>query len=205
MITPKWDLVSPEELETIVKNSTSFRQVAIALGYSADGGSTIARIKTMLEERGYDTTHFLGKGANKNKFDYSRFVKGSAVKISSTLPALTNLRGHKCEKCGLSEWLGNPIPLEIHHKDGDHLNNELDNLELNCPNCHALTENWRGKNIDKKEVMPIEEEKFVDALRNSPNIRQALIKLGLTPAGGNYTRANELIVRYQIQHLLKSK
>ena len=179
--------------------------MAIALGYSPDGGSNIARIRTVLEEKGYDTSHFLNQGSNKNKFDYSRFTKGKVIKISAALPAITHLRGHKCEKCGLSLWLGVQIPLEIHHKDGDHLNNELDNLELNCPNCHALTENWRGKNIDKKEVTSIEEEEFVNALQNSPNIRQALIKLGLTPAGGNYTRANELIVRHQIQHLLKSK
>ena len=138
MITPKWDLVSPEELEIIVKNSTSFRQVAIALGYSPDGGSTIARIRTMLAERGYDTTHFLGQGVNKNNFDYSRFSKGNSIKITAALPALTNLRGHRCEKCGLSEWLNNPIPLEIHHKDGDHLNNELDNYIPNKSACEPV-------------------------------------------------------------------
>lgn len=39
------------------------------------------------------------------------------------------------------------------HKDGNHLNNELENLELLCPNCHALTENWRGKNKNKKDIV----------------------------------------------------
>ena len=36
--------------------------------------------------------------------------------------------------------------LELHHIDGNHSNNELSNLTLLCPNCHALTDNYRGKN-----------------------------------------------------------
>jgi Zn finger protein HypA/HybF involved in hydrogenase expression len=56
---------------------------------------------------------------------------------------------HKCEKCKLSEWLGTPIPIELHHIDGDHYNNDFDNLEILCPNCHTLTDNNSGKNKGK--------------------------------------------------------
>ena len=56
---------------------------------------------------------------------------------------------HKCECCGLTEWLGEPIPLELHHKDGNHFHNELDNFQLLCPNCHAKTSSYRGKNCSK--------------------------------------------------------
>ena len=56
---------------------------------------------------------------------------------------------HQCECCGLTEWLGNPIPLELHHKDGNRYNNQIDNFELLCPNCHAFTESYRGKNCAK--------------------------------------------------------
>lgn len=54
----------------------------------------------------------------------------------------------KCERCGLSEWLGGEIPLELHHINGDKDDNELSNLQILCPNCHALTPNyrWRKKN-----------------------------------------------------------
>lgn len=38
------------------------------------------------------------------------------------------LKEAKCECCGLSEWMGKPIPLELHHKDFNHYNNSLDNL-----------------------------------------------------------------------------
>lgn len=54
---------------------------------------------------------------------------------------------HKCECCGLTEWQGYKIKLELHHIDGNHKNNSLDNLQLLCPNCHALTDNFKSKNI----------------------------------------------------------
>lgn len=53
----------------------------------------------------------------------------------------------KCERCGLSEWNGLPIPLELHHKDGNRINHKLENLEILCLNCHAQTETFRAKNI----------------------------------------------------------
>lgn len=56
---------------------------------------------------------------------------------------------HKCENCGLTQWLGQPIPLELHHKDGNHNNNTLENYILLCPNCHAFTDSYRGKNCAK--------------------------------------------------------
>ena len=56
---------------------------------------------------------------------------------------------HRCENCGLTEWLGQPIPLELHHIDGDRYNNTLENFQLLCPNCHAFTDSYRGKNCTK--------------------------------------------------------
>ena len=56
---------------------------------------------------------------------------------------------HKCECCGKTEWLGQPIPLELHHIDGNRHNNKIDNFQLLCPNCHAFTDSYRGKNSVK--------------------------------------------------------
>lgn len=53
---------------------------------------------------------------------------------------------HKCNNCELTDWLGNPIPLELEHIDGNSSNNLLENLELLCPNCHSLTDTYRGRN-----------------------------------------------------------
>jgi hypothetical protein len=46
-----------------------------------------------------------------------------------------------CNRCGLKEWLGQKITLEIEHKNGDHYDNSRENLELLCPNCHSLLDN----------------------------------------------------------------
>ena len=50
----------------------------------------------------------------------------------------------KCECCGLSEWMGKPIPLELHHKDFNHYNNELSNLQILCSNCHMQAHNYNN-------------------------------------------------------------
>ena len=53
----------------------------------------------------------------------------------------------RCVVCGGTEWLDRTIPLELDHIDGDRSNNLLSNLRLVCPNCHALTPTYRGRNI----------------------------------------------------------
>lgn len=52
----------------------------------------------------------------------------------------------RCSICLLTDWQSKPIPLELDHVDGDNTNNMLVNLRLLCPNCHAQTDNYRGKN-----------------------------------------------------------
>lgn len=59
---------------------------------------------------------------------------------------LIRLRGHRCEECSLTEWRGQSIPLEVHHRDGNPYNDDPLNHRLVCCNCHALTPSWRGRN-----------------------------------------------------------
>lgn len=54
---------------------------------------------------------------------------------------------YKCLECGVNEWQGQPLPLEMDHIDGNNKNNTRDNLRMLCPNCHALTPTWRGRKI----------------------------------------------------------
>jgi predicted RNA-binding Zn-ribbon protein involved in translation (DUF1610 family) len=64
---------------------------------------------------------------------------------------LRDSRGDKCEKCGWDKKhnvTGN-VPIELSHKDGNYLNNKIENLELICPNCHSLTDSYRSLNIGK--------------------------------------------------------
>lgn len=95
-----------------------------------------------------------GKGMTKVKdklsfqeyLDTSKDIQSNKVRIKLLEEGL---KPHKCENCGLEEWMGQPIPLELHHIDGDKTHNELSNYQLLCPNCHALTDSYRGKNSRK--------------------------------------------------------
>ena len=202
MSTAKWRKFTRQEIEKFVQDSDGFASLADKLGYSTTSGSYLATLKSMTEELDLDTSHFQGQAWNKNNFDYTRFRQGIVIKTSQAVPALSYVRGHCCERCNKEEWLGQPIPLEVHHEDGDPLNNEMDNLKLLCPNCHALTENYRGKNINNG-VAKVSDDDFAEALMNSLNIRQALRKLGLTPKGDNYRRAREIIFKYNILNLMQ--
>ena len=51
-----------------------------------------------------------------------------------------------CYNCGREQWEDEEIPLQLSHRDGDKYNNNLRNLELLCPNCHAQTGEWKLKN-----------------------------------------------------------
>lgn len=59
---------------------------------------------------------------------------------------LEMLRGYKCEVCGISEWNNKPITLEVEHKDGNSEDSSPSNVCLICPNCHAQTDTYKGKN-----------------------------------------------------------
>ena len=59
------------------------------------------------------------------------------------------LKDRCCERCGQSEWQNEPIPIELHHINGDRFDNRLCNLQLLCPNCHALTDNHAGKGANR--------------------------------------------------------
>lgn len=99
-----------------------------------------------------------------------------------------------CAKCGISEWLGKPIVLELEHKDGNNQNNSRDNLEGLCPNCHSQTDTWRGRNKPAKNGnIVISDEDLLNHLQESASIRQGLLKAGLAAKGNNYVRAKKLL------------
>ena len=148
---------SDEQLINAVKDSHSIRSVLQKIGLTPAGGN-YESIKKRIEELRLDTSHFLGQAILRGKSHSYNTRPLEAILVHAKLENTWRLKKrllsegkkeHRCEKCLKDEWLGKPIPLELHHIDGNRKNNTLENIELLCPNCHALTDNYRGS---KKKV-----------------------------------------------------
>ncbi len=99
-----------------------------------------------------------------------------------------------CLKCGLSEWLGQPLVIQVDHEDGNSSNNTRRNLRGLCPNCHSQTKTWCGRNRKEKPDHVVSDEVLLNALLSSRSIAQALRKVGIHNRAGNiYSRCKKLL------------
>lgn len=64
------------------------------------------------------------------------------------------IKEDRCEKCGISHWLGRKLSIHLHHKNGDGTDNRLFNLEFLCPNCHSQTDTYGGRNGHRRRKRP---------------------------------------------------
>ena len=151
-------------LEELCKDSYSYAEVLRKAGRK-QGGGTQATLRKKIEEFGIDISHFTGQRwqdgpnqvdnhENREKYCLEEvFIKNSPVtqKVLRGYVKRHNLIPYKCQNCGCDgHWQNGIIALEIDHIDGDNTNNEISNLRYLCPNCHALTDTYRGKNIKPK-------------------------------------------------------
>jgi hypothetical protein len=145
-----WD---EEELVAAVAASDSVSDVIRQLGYTPNGGMH-RMVLSYIRSAGLDTSHFTGtrwaRGRRLPKRPLEEIlVENSTYRGNSTLRRRlveAGLLAAECAHCGLTTWRGEQLPLHLDHINGDHTDNRLENLRILCPNCHALTDTWCGRN-----------------------------------------------------------
>lgn len=147
-----------EELREAVANSRSVSEVFKKLGIHFGGGN-YTTFYARCEKYKISMEHFTGqgwlKGGKNNSYPavpLDIVLRQKSTYQSYKLKKRLLAEGYferKCYRCNRTEWEGEPIPIQLHHIDGDRTNNEITNLTLLCPNCHALTPNFAAKNIGK--------------------------------------------------------
>ena len=147
-----------EELVEAIRTSRSIRQALMKVGIAPYGGN-YATVRMLIEKYHIDTSHMTGQGWNKGDIlglalfntipleeilvEDSNYTNTSRIR---TKLIASGLKEACCESCGLSEWNGQGISLELNHINGDRFDHRIENLQLLCPNCHAQTHTYRGKN-----------------------------------------------------------
>ena len=142
------------DIKKAIKNSRSIRQVLQKIGLKEAGGNYFT-IKRRIKKFGFNTNHFLGQGWCKNPPRTEYALKDILIKNSPYINTHNlkkklirkGIKKYQCERCLRTKWEGNKIPIELNHKNGDRRDNRIENLEILCPNCHALTPTYRGKNV----------------------------------------------------------
>jgi hypothetical protein len=163
MTAPRKYFSTDDEFRQAVATSLSVRQVLEQIGLVPAGGN-YKTVQGRIKKLGLDTSHFTGAGWNvgtRYRMVGKPFSWEGILVENSTYTSTFRLRNrliefglkvYRCEGCGLAEWRNEPIPLELHHANGVNNDHRLANLQLLCPNCHALTNNYRGKNQHRSKA-----------------------------------------------------
>lgn len=169
-------IYTKEILQSIVDRSRSIADIARNLNIRPSG-SSYRTISRYLKKFNIRVDHFTGqkwragvtipvkppKPLNEILVENSCY---QSHKLKLRLIS-SGIKNHCCEICNQKEWMGQKIPLELEHCNGINTDNRIENLKIICPNCHAQTKHYRGRNKNVSallEMRDAEYRKFKEAL-----------------------------------------
>ena len=194
----------------LASKCTNINQILRILGKKSTN-EYYKQINRILEEKGVDTSHFIENERysvlSKEKIPINKLlVSGSTIGSSKLRDRILNerIKEHRCERCKRTEWEGESIPLQLHHINGDRTDNRIENLQLLCPNCHSLTDNYCGRKLKKvkekhystKSSKIISKEQLINDLKDFGSFKAV---------GEKYKVSDKTIVKWCEKYLLPTK
>jgi 5-methylcytosine-specific restriction endonuclease McrA len=207
--------LSDNEFIDLVKSSLNISEVLFKLGYTTKGNSWgYSQVKQRMIDLNLSGKDFRGKSAlvssikkvNPDKL----FCKNSKHNRSVLRKTIISqkLIPYKCAICGIVEWQGKTLSLELDHINGENNDNRIENLRFLCPNCHSQTDTYGSRNqkiTESKyeitnELSELVINKYLE-LKNQKkvasilNIKQSVVKQIISNSGLN--KSNQ---KYVIQY-----
>jgi DNA-binding CsgD family transcriptional regulator len=121
------------EIQVAYDTGLSAKECCERFGCSgASWSQAVARGDLVPRPREEPLSELLVVGQRRSRFHLKRRLQKAGLK------------NNRCERCGITEWQGQPIGLELHHVNGNPLDNRLEFLQLLCPNCHSQDREFRS-------------------------------------------------------------
>lgn len=154
----KIEMLDDSQFKELIEHSTSVADVLRKLDYSVKGNSWAYQIiNNRMQELSlrFKDNKSASYSLPTAKIPLSEILVEHCSYNTSRLRSRLikeGLKEEKCECCGITEWQGKPLNFELHHINGVHTDNRIENLQILCPNCHSQTENFGSKNSKKKKT-----------------------------------------------------
>ena len=174
MSKKKYILDNIEDIKYLINNKTPISE--IARKYNVKYETLTSNLKKINIE--YTT--------NQHRKDLPHYEsrKSAMYYIENNLPIAApilrkklieeGIKENKCEnqECGITEWHGKFLPLELHHINGNHYDNRLENIILLCSNCHAQIHGYNQYVVEKKNKIVNERKSKIVNKRKTNSIKK---------------------------------
>lgn len=210
-----------EQFVELIKNSTNISEVLFKLGYSVKGNSWgFSQVRQRMDDLNIPMSSFKGKSAAIEKSKQSSLTAETLFKENCKhnrnclrrFIINNNVLPYKCAICGISEWNGKTLSLELDHINGVNNDNRLENLRFLCPNCHSQTTTYGSRNQQKNESRyeitedlrklveeTYEQQKSVKRVSATLGIRRCVVTQIVNESGQKHSN-QRYVIRYDKNH-----